>query len=88
MVGHAVMSVPEPEIVLAAACLTAGAVVGITLYAIFTTQDFTVCGPMLANVFFIFAIASLFVVLFGPKLHFFIAAIGVFLFSLYLVYDT
>ena len=88
MVGHAVMRVPEPEVVLAAACITAAAVVGITLYAIFTSSDFTVCGPMLMNIFMIFAVASIFIVLFGPKLHFFLAAGGVFLFSLYLVYDT
>lgn len=88
MVGHAVMAVPEPEIVLAAACITAGSVIGITLYAIFTKEDFTVCGPILSDIFFIFAITSIFVVIFGPKLHFFLAGIGVFLFSFYLIYDT
>lgn len=88
MVGHAVMAVPEPQIVLAAACITAGAVAAITLYAIFTKSDFTVCGPLLSDIMMIFAITSIFVVIFGPKLHFFLAAIGVFLFSLYLIYDT
>ena len=68
--------------------MTAAAVTGIFLYAIFTSKDFTVCGPMLTDIFFIFAIASLFVVIFGPKLHFFIAAIGVVLFSVYLIYDV
>jgi FtsH-binding integral membrane protein len=88
MVGHAVMAVPEPSVVLGATCMTLGAVVGIMLYATFANTDFTMCGPLLNDLFFIFAITSLFVVLFGPKLHFFIAAIGVFLFSVYLIYDT
>ena len=88
MVGHAVMAVPDPKIVLAATCMTLGAVVGITVYAICTTSDFTMCGPLLSDLFFVFAILSLFVVFFGPKLNLFLAGIGVVLFSVYLTYDT
>merc|ERR1712086_252579 len=37
----------EPKTVLEAACLTAAAVIGITIYAVRTKTDFTTCGPIL-----------------------------------------
>lgn len=74
--------------VLAAACMTAGIVVALTVYAIFTKHDFTACGGILAVVggaFIIFGLISLF---FGPTFRLIYAILGVILFGIYLVFDT
>jgi len=88
MVGHTVMRVREPVIVLEAATLTLAAVLGITWYAATTKTDFTLCGPTLYVVAVVFSVAALFMIVLGPQLHIVWAAFGVVLVSFYLVYDT
>ncbi len=68
--------------------MTAALVIALTLYAVFTKHDFTVCGGTLAvfgGVFIAFAFISMF---FGPTFHLVICCVGVFLFGLYLIFDT
>lgn len=88
IVGFAVMRVGKPEIVFEAALLTFGIVVALTIYAARTKTDFTICGSLLYTLSMLFFITTIFMVIFGAKLNFFFAAMGVLLFSFYLVYDT
>merc|ERR1711990_1404855 len=56
MVGHACARVPDPSVVLAAACMTFAAVACIMTYACCTKEDYTVCGPSLFMAFGVFAV--------------------------------
>lgn len=87
-VGTACMRVPDSKTVVEAACLTLGVVTGISVYAIFTKSDFTMMGPMLFILGFVFCIAGFFSVIWGPKMNLIYSVFGVLLFSFYLVYDT
>ena len=74
--------------VVEAVLLTASVCVAITVYAMTTKTDFTVFGPLLFIVLFVFATASLLGALFGFTNNLFFSAIGVFIFSFYLLIDT
>jgi hypothetical protein len=78
----------KPIIVLEAACLTLAMVFGITLYAMNTTTDFTVFGPLLWIFGCVFGVAGIFLSLFGFTKGLLWSTIGVILFSFYLLYDT
>jgi FtsH-binding integral membrane protein len=73
---------------LVAATLTAGMTIAITVYAATTKNDFTVFGPVLFVVGFVFAITSIFAFAFGPTGNLIFSAFGVILFSFFLAYDT
>lgn len=88
MVGHAVMRVPDPSVVLAASAMTLGSVTSIMLYAVCSKSDFTVYAPALFQASLVFAICGLFVALFAPKMHYFLACGGVILFGIFLLVDT
>ena len=75
--------------VVQAASLTAGVSIAITVYAATTKTDFTIFGPLIFIFGFVFAITSIFFMLaWGPVSHLLFSAIGVILFSFYLIYDT
>ena len=78
----------DPIIVLEAAALTFAVTVAITVYAMTTTTDFTICGPFLFIFGFVFVTAGILMSAFGfhPGLAW--SVIGVFLFSFYLLFDT
>merc|ERR1711935_1075564 len=78
----------EPKTVLEAACLTAAAVIGITIYAVRTKTDFTTCGPMLFVIGMIFFTTTILACFFGLHKNLFYNLIGVFMFTLYLISDT
>jgi len=78
----------DPKIVLEAAALTTAMVVAITLYAMFTKTDFTICGPILYICLLVFSVAGLFLAVFGFRMGLLWSVIGVILFSFYLVHDT
>ena len=78
----------EPVAVLEAAALTAAVVIGITIFAFTTKNDFTVCGPVLFVLGMILLTASLLAVIFGPSENLLFCCLGVFLFSFYLIIDT
>lgn len=79
----------SPEIVIMAAIMTLGVTVALTLYAMFTKTDFTVCGGVffvLGMTLFLFAIFGLF---FNQGwLYTFYCALGVIVYGLYLIMDT
>ena len=64
-------------------------VIGLTVYAVYTKTDFTMCGGLLFVFGFVFMTATLFAaVLGGPTMNLGLSIVGVILFSFYLVYDT
>ena len=75
-------------VVLSAAFMTAAIVIALTLYAVFTKTDFTQCGGIMAvlgGVLLAFLLLSFF---FGPTFHLVMCFVGVFIFGIYLIYDT
>ena len=76
------------DVVLQAAALTMAMTIGLTVYAITTKSDFTVCGPLLFVLGFLFAMVSILGFFMGFRNNLFFACFGVFLFSFYLIYDT
>ena len=78
----------DPMVVMEAAILTLGVVLGITLYACTTSRDFTYCGAFLWIASMIFGLTCLLLQCFGIHHSLFKAVCGVVLFSAYLVWDT
>jgi FtsH-binding integral membrane protein len=76
----------DTEIVFSALALTCAATIGLTLYAATTKTDYTSCGG------FLFAFCLIMIFSFGlffwVGYYVFYCALGVLLYSLYLVYDT
>ena len=68
--------------------MTAAVTIAITVYAATTKNDFTIFGPTLYVVLYVFIIASLFAFFFGPTGKLILSCLGVILFSFYLTYDT
>lgn len=93
MVGQCCMFYPH-HIVLISAGVTAAIVIGLTIFAFQTKIDFTLCGSLLfacLMTFFIFGLLIMVLPSFGVDvkiLHLVYSAIGVFIFSLYLIFDT
>ena len=78
----------DPIIVFEAAFLTASITIAITVYAITTKTDFTIFGPVMFIIGFLFAAFGLLSFMFGPEMRLVYACIGVLLFSFYLLMDT
>ncbi|KAL5287137.1 hypothetical protein ACFFRR_008210 [Megaselia abdita] len=79
----------EPEAVLLAIGLTAAVCLGLTIFAWQTKIDFTACGGILVAMLIIFVIFGFFAIFWsGPIMNTVYASLGVFIFSLYLIYDT
>ena len=76
----------EPQDVIAAALLTVAATIGLTVYAIRTKEDFSYLGGLL----FCFMFLSVFTIgfYFWIRATIFWLALGVLVYSLYLIYDT
>lgn len=78
----------EPILVLEAATLTFSVVAAITFYAFTTSTDFTVFGPILWILGFVFCTAGFLYRCFGYHTGLVYSIIGVILFSFYLLFDT
>jgi len=74
--------------VLSAAFFTAAIVIGLTIYAMTTKTDFTVCGGFLFMFGAVFVMFGIFSIFFGPTLRMIYCIIGVLLFGIYLIVDT
>ena len=88
LVAYVCAVVNDSKTVLTAAFFTAGIVVGLTIYAMTTKSDFTLCGGMMfvvGAVFFMFGMFSIFL---GPTVRMVYCAFGVILFGVYLIIDT
>lgn len=79
----------SPDIVLAAAFMTAAMVVALTVYAFVTKTDFTVCGGTLFIVSVTMMMFGIFVIFTTNYwVNMIWCSIGVILFGVYLVFDT
>ena len=79
----------EPLSVLICAGLTLAVVIALTFYAIFTKTDLTVCGGALAALSIISIILTIIGIFYSSLFyHTLISPFGVFLSSLYLIYDV
>jgi FtsH-binding integral membrane protein len=83
-----ICSAYDGRTVLAAAFMTAGVVIALTIYACTTKTDFTVCGGLMWVLGSCFLMFGLFSFTFGPTARFVYSLIGVIIFGLYLVIDT
>lgn len=82
-------SVYEPSIVLTAACMTAGAVIGLTYYAWTTKTDFTVMGGACFMIGASLMMFGLFAMIFHSQiLTTFYCFLAVILFGFYIIFDT
>lgn len=87
MICYAV-AVSDWKIVLTAALLTLAVTIGLTIYACVTTTDFTWMGGLLFIGAILLVLLGLFSWLFGSFLHTLYCVLGVFVFGVYLIYDT
>lgn len=78
----------SPEIVITAASLTCAVTIALTAYACTTKTDFTFMGGILFVGCCLLLLLGLFSIIFGSFLNTLYCVLGVFLFSLYLIYDT
>ena len=78
----------NPITVLEAACLTLSVTIAITVYAFTTSTDFTIFGPILFIVGFVFCTAGILMAVFGYQPGLLWSVLGVLLFSFYLLFDT
>lgn len=82
------VSIYPPETVMIAAGLTVAIVVGLTTYACTTKTDFTWCGAILVCAIILMFFLGIFSWIFGGFLRTLYCVLGVFVFSLYLIFDT
>jgi FtsH-binding integral membrane protein len=75
-------------LVVQAAFLTAGLVIGLTFYAVTTKHDFTLCGGLIWSLGSVFLMVSILALFFGPTMRLIYCALGVMVFSVYLIFDT
>lgn len=69
--------------------ITAAVCLGLTIFAWQTKIDFTACGGILVAMLIIFMIFGIFAIFWpGQIMNKVYASLGVFIFSLYLIYDT
>jgi FtsH-binding integral membrane protein len=87
MVGIICM-MENPVIVFEAAGLTAAMVVGLTIYAIKTTTDFTYCGAIVWVLAMLMSMTLIMMWIVGPAMHMAYCFLGVFCYSFFLIYDT
>jgi len=81
----------EPQIVISAMVLTAAIAIGLTCYAMTTKSDFTMWGGCLFAALFLFVAFGILLAIFGIRtkfLYMVICLVGLFIYSIYLVYDT
>lgn len=80
--------VNDGQTVLAAAFFTAAMVIGLTIYALTTKHDFTLCGGFMFLVGAVFVMFGIFSVFFGPTARMIYCVLGVIIFGIYLIVDT
>lgn len=78
----------EPQTVLLAGVLTAAVTISLTIYAMTTDVDFTFLGGLLFSCAAIMLVWSIYSIIFGVVLNSFYCALGVIVYSIYLIFDT
>jgi FtsH-binding integral membrane protein len=84
----AVASFYNPKTVITAAALTALVTIALTIYACTTKTDFTFCGGVLFLLGALMLGYCIFAFAFGIYLNAFFCVLGVFIYGIYLIYDT
>ena len=78
-----------PKIVFMATVFTLALCISLTIYAIYTDDDFTICGGLLFVFLVALCIASIFLMFTDNNVvHIIFSMLGIILFSIYLIYDT
>lgn len=79
----------EPQVVLAAAVLTAATVGALAVYAITTKEDFTYCGGAVWAFFFILLTGTMLAIFMQPsyRLNIFLSCLIIFIVCFYIIYD-
>ncbi len=87
MIMNAIMYY-DPKTVMLAGAGTAVITISLTIYACYTKTDFTFCGGLLFAMCGVMVIWSIFMMIFGFFLYSLYCAMGLILYSVYLIYDT
>lgn len=79
----------EPEVVLAAAILTAATVGALAIYAITTKTDFTYCGGAIWALFFILLTGTMLAIILDSvyRVRIFLSCLIIFICCFYIIYD-
>ena len=79
----------EPEVVMAAAILTAATVGALAIYAITTKEDFTYCGGAIWSFFFIVMTGSMLCIFMGSdyRVRIILSCLIIFMCCFYIIYD-
>ena len=82
-------AVEDPTTVVTAVFMTAGIVVGLTIYAMTTKTDYTTCGAALFMILAALIMFGIFAIVFNSQLLYtFYCLIGVVVFGFYIIFDT
>ena len=82
-------AVEDPQTVITAVFMTAGIVVGLTIYAMTTKSDYTTCGAALFMILAALIMFGIFAIIFNSQvLYTFYCLIGVVVFGFYIIMDT
>lgn len=85
----AICATYDPNIVIMAAIMTTGITLALTIYAMTTKTDFTVCGGLLFVLVMALILFGLFALFFNVKiLYTFYCILGVIVYGIYLIMDT
>ena len=85
----AICATYDPNIVIMAAIMTTGITLALTIYAMTTKTDFTVCGGLLFVLVMALILFGLFALFFNVKiLYTFYCILGVIVYGIYLITDT
>ncbi|KAH8285632.1 hypothetical protein KR054_011836 [Drosophila jambulina] len=88
LLGMIAVQYKESEMLIAVG-ITAAVALGLTLFALQTKWDFTMCSGMLVSCLVVFIIYGIISILYPSKvIALLYASLGVMLFSIYLIYDT
>ena len=78
-----------PKIVFMATVFTLALCISLTIYAMTTDEDFTICGGLLFVCLIVLVVAGIFLIFTDNNVvHIFFCMLGIILFSIYLIYDT
>ena len=80
----------DANLCIMSAGLTAGVTVALTLYAVFTKTDFTICGQMMCILCMVALMLSLFTMFMSVSntFHMMLSGLFVVIYGLYLIFDT
>lgn len=88
LISYVIASVNDNQSVFISFILTTVVVIGLTIYACKTNKDFTMLGGLLLVCSVLLILLGILSIIFGGFLRTLYCVAGVFIFSVYLIYDT